>query len=34
MVTGIAMVPTADPDQQERLLGVALDGLRYRPGLS
>ena len=31
MVAGIAMVPTADPEQQERLLSLALDGLRYRP---
>jgi AcrR family transcriptional regulator len=31
MVSGIAMVPTADPGQQERLLELALDGLRYRP---
>jgi AcrR family transcriptional regulator len=31
MVGGIAMVPTADPGQQERLLALALDGLRYRP---
>jgi AcrR family transcriptional regulator len=31
MVAGIAMVPTTDPGQQERLLDLALDGLRYRP---
>jgi len=31
MVAGIAMVPTADPEQQQRLLELALDGLRYRP---
>jgi AcrR family transcriptional regulator len=31
MVAGIAMVPTADPGQKERLLELALDGLRYRP---
>ena len=31
MVAGIAMVPTADPGQKERLLDLALDGLRYRP---
>ncbi len=31
MVAGIAMVPTADPGQKERLLSLALDGLRYRP---
>jgi AcrR family transcriptional regulator len=30
MVSGIAMVPTADPEQQERMLSLALDGLRYR----
>jgi AcrR family transcriptional regulator len=34
MVSGIAVVPTADPDQQERMLSLALDGLRYRPGAS
>ena len=32
MVSGIAMVPTADPEQQERMLSLALDGLRYRAG--
>jgi AcrR family transcriptional regulator len=31
MVAGIAMVPTEDPEQKERLLELALDGLRYRP---
>ena len=31
MVGGIAMVPTADPGQKERMLELALDGLRYRP---
>ena len=31
MVAGIAMVPTTDAEQQERLLDLALDGLRYRP---
>jgi AcrR family transcriptional regulator len=31
MVGGIAMVPTADPGQEERMLELALDGLRYRP---
>jgi AcrR family transcriptional regulator len=30
MVAGLAMVPTAEPGQQERLLDLALDGLRYR----
>jgi AcrR family transcriptional regulator len=29
MVGGIAMVPTEDPEQKERLLELALDGLRY-----
>ena len=29
MVGGIAMVPTADPEQKERMLELALDGLRY-----
>jgi hypothetical protein len=31
MVGGIAMVPTADPEQKTRLLELALDGLRYQP---
>jgi transcriptional regulator SbtR-like protein len=31
MVSGIAVVPTSDPEQQERMLQLALDGLRYRP---
>jgi AcrR family transcriptional regulator len=31
MVSGIAMVPTNDPVQKERLLELALDGLRYQP---
>src|SRR4029077_14047523 len=30
MVGAIAMVPTEDPEQKERLLELALDGLRYR----
>ena len=30
MVAGIAAVPVADPGQIERILDVALDGLRYR----
>jgi AcrR family transcriptional regulator len=30
MVAGIAMVPTTDPEQKERLLDLALDGLRYQ----
>ena len=31
MVGAIALVPTEDPDQKQRLLELALDGLRYRP---
>ena len=31
MVSGIAMVPAADPEQTKRLLELALDGLRYQP---
>ena len=31
MVAGIAMVPTEDAEQKERLLDLALDGLRYQP---
>jgi AcrR family transcriptional regulator len=31
MVGGIAMVPGADPGQKERMLELALDGLRYQP---
>jgi AcrR family transcriptional regulator len=31
MVSGIAVIPTADPEQQERILQLALDGLRYQP---
>lgn len=30
MVGGIAKIPTDDPDEVQRLLAVALDGLRYR----
>ena len=30
LVGGIAVVPTADAEQKERLLQLALDGLRYR----
>jgi len=30
MVGGIALVPTDDADQKNRLLDVALDGLRHR----
>jgi AcrR family transcriptional regulator len=32
MVGGIAKIPSDDPADIERLLVVALDGLRYRPG--
>jgi AcrR family transcriptional regulator len=31
MVMGIAKIPTGDRRQTERLLRIALDGLRYRP---
>jgi AcrR family transcriptional regulator len=31
MVSGIAMIRAADAEQTERILDVALDGLRYRP---
>ncbi len=31
MVVGIAKIPAADPSQTERILRIALDGLRYRP---
>ncbi len=31
MVAGIAKISTASPDQIERILDMALDGLRYRP---
>jgi len=34
MVGGIALVPTEDDAQKERLLDLALDGLRYQPGRS
>jgi transcriptional regulator SbtR-like protein len=30
LVAGIAKVPTDDPGQTQRLLALALDGLRYR----
>jgi AcrR family transcriptional regulator len=30
LVGGIAKMPSADPEQTERILDVALDGLRYR----
>jgi hypothetical protein len=32
MVGGIAAIRTADPGQIERILDVALDGLRTAPG--
>ena len=32
MVIGIAKIPSADRDQTEHILRVALDGLRYRQG--
>jgi AcrR family transcriptional regulator len=31
MVIGISKIPAAEPGQTERLVRVALDGLRYRP---
>ena len=31
MVMGIAKIPTGDPAQNQHILRVALDGLRYRP---
>ena len=31
MVSGIAMVPAEDAAQKERMLELALDGLRYQP---
>jgi AcrR family transcriptional regulator len=31
MISGIAVVPTVDEEQKERLLMLALDGLRYQP---
>ncbi len=31
MVGAIALVPTEDPEQKQRLLELALDGLRYHP---
>ena len=31
MVMGIAKVPACDPSQTERIVRIALDGLRYRP---
>jgi AcrR family transcriptional regulator len=31
MIVGIGKIPTGDPAQTERLVRIALDGLRYRP---
>ena len=31
MVMGIAKIPASDPAQIQHILGIALDGLRYRP---
>jgi len=31
MVVGIAKIPSNDPEQNEHILRIALDGLRYRP---
>jgi AcrR family transcriptional regulator len=31
MVMGISKVPGVDPEQTERMVRIALDGLRYRP---
>ena len=31
MVVGIAKLPASDPKQNEHILRIALDGLRYRP---
>jgi AcrR family transcriptional regulator len=31
MVMGIAKIPTGDPSQNQQILRIALDGLRYRP---
>ena len=31
MVMGIGKIPTTDPDQVERMIRIALDGLRYQP---
>jgi AcrR family transcriptional regulator len=32
MLVGIAKIPSNDPAQNERMLRIALDGLRYQPG--
>jgi hypothetical protein len=31
MVVGIAKIPASEPGQNEHILRIALDGLRYRP---
>jgi AcrR family transcriptional regulator len=31
MVMSIGKIPTADPAQKQQILGIALDGLRFRP---
>jgi hypothetical protein len=31
MLMGIAKIPVSDPSQTDRILRVALDGLRYQP---
>ena len=31
MVFGIAAIPAGEPEQIQRILDVALDGLRYQP---
>jgi hypothetical protein len=31
MLGGIAKIPSAEPEQVEHMLQIALDGLRYRP---
>jgi AcrR family transcriptional regulator len=32
MVMGISKIPAADPEQNQHMLRIALDGLRFRPG--
>jgi AcrR family transcriptional regulator len=34
MVGGIAKIPSSEPEQIDRILEIALDGLRYRPASS
>jgi AcrR family transcriptional regulator len=31
MLVGLAKIPTAEPEQVQRFVAIALDGLRYRP---